>query len=73
MKIISALLIALTLSACSKKAEVAEEKAPPKPSTIQTAIGGFTGQTAVKQGKKAQKQIIEISEQQNKDLDEVMQ
>jgi hypothetical protein len=75
MKVAAVLLIAVLAAACSKEPTAADAKpaAPKAPSTVKQALDGFTGKTAVKQGKRAQKQIIDISAKKNSELDEVMQ
>jgi hypothetical protein len=47
--------------------------APAEKGTLQTVIEGAAGKTAVDQGRAAQEKIRKISEQRNKDLDEVTQ
>ena len=75
MKVAIVLLVAIMAAACSKEPAQADSKAkaPKKPpSTAKQAIDGFTGKTAVKQGKMAQKQLIDISTKKNSELDEVL-
>ena len=43
-----------------------------KKSTMQTAVDGFTGKTAVQAGQKARADIERISAEKNADLDAVM-
>ena len=75
MKVAAVLLVAVLATACSKEPTAADAKpaTPKRPSTVKQAIDGLTGKTAVKQGKRAQKQIIDISAKKNSELDEVMQ
>lgn len=58
---------------CGKKEEAAQAPAQPQKSTMETAIDGFTGKTAVQAGKKARKDIERISAQKNKDLEETLE
>ena len=55
-------------SAQEKKQEPSQSK-----STIQTAVEGMTGKTAVDAGKKAQQQIRDVSEKANQSLNEVIE
>ncbi len=75
MRVITILAAVILIAGCSQEPKVVKktEAAPKAPSTAQQAIDGFTGRTAVKQGKRAQQQIKDISAQQNKELDEVLQ
>lgn len=75
MRVTMILATVILVAGCSQKpnAETKADATPKPPSTAQQAIDGFTGRTAVKQGKKAQQQITDISAKENKDLDEVMQ
>ena len=74
MRAITVLAAMILVAGCSQepKAETKTEAAPKRPSTAQQALDGFTGRTAVNNGKKAQQQIRDISAKQNKDLDEVL-
>ncbi len=73
MRVFLILIAAALATACTKeqKPEAAEAK-PKQPSTAQQAIEGFTGKTAVKQGRKAMDKLEAVSAQKNDELDEVM-
>jgi hypothetical protein len=64
--------LTLGLAGCGKPAEKKTDT-PPEKSTIQTAIDGFTGKTAVDAGLRAKEQIKKASETQMRDREEVMQ
>lgn len=73
---IIAISAAVLCLGCSKKAEEADKPVPEekkKPGTIGQAIEGITGKTAVDQGRRAQQKIIEVSEKENRQLDEVLE
>ena len=73
MRIAIALIAASLAAACTREQKTAEPAPQPKkPSTVQQAVEGFTGQTAVKQGNMAREKIEDVSEKKNKDLDEIM-
>lgn len=62
------------VAGCGKCADKkSETKTPPPKSTMQTAVEGFTGKTAVDASKKAQQQIRDVSEKSNKNLNEVLE
>jgi len=73
MRLAIVLIVAGLAAACTRE-QKPEDPAPQpkKPSTAQQAVEGFTGQTAVKQGKMAREKIENVSDQKNKDLDEIM-
>lgn len=79
MKITLMALITLTaailLSGCGrgKENETQSGKKTDTPSTISTAIDGFTGKTAVEHGKKANAALREAEAIRNSQLDEVME
>lgn len=81
MKITRTLIpgIALILAGCGQPPppqQTPTTKPAPAPrtekGTMQTAIEGFTGKAAVDSGIQAKARIKAISEQEKKDLDEVM-
>ena len=79
MRVLLIIFIATAMLGCrppaGKKKAAAKSKPKPTParkSTMQTAVDGFTGRTAVKSGRKAQNQIREISAKKDEDLDEVL-
>jgi hypothetical protein len=50
---------------------LAPTNAAAAPSTVETAVDGFTGRTAVRAGRQAQEKIRAISADRNADLNEV--
>lgn len=75
MKYLAILLIAIVLAGCSNDnndPKTVEKKPAPTPSTTKTIIEGLTGKTAVDQGQKAKEKIRQISAEQNKQINEVL-
>jgi len=66
-------LLAIAALACSCGKSDRQSPEQPLESTLETAIGGFTGKTAIDTGKKARKDIERISAQKNKDLEEALE
>ncbi len=63
---------AMTLTGCGKP-NPKTSSAPPEKGTLQTAVEGFTGKTAVDYGLKAKEQIKKINEKEIQDRNEAMQ
>lgn len=63
----------LILTGCGKSEPPPASTPTPGKGTIQTAVEGFTGKTAVDYGLKAKEQIKAASEVQKRDRDEAMQ
>jgi len=75
MKNLVILLIAIVMTGCSNgdnNSKTAEKKPAPAPSTTKAIIEGLTGKTAVDQGQKAKEKIRQISAEQNKQINEVL-
>ncbi|MFO7870702.1 MAG: hypothetical protein R6V03_04635 [Kiritimatiellia bacterium] len=76
MKLLIIIAMALIVTGCSRSKD--ENKNGTKTnsqggkSTAQTLLDGFTGRTAVRAGKKARKQITDISEKRDKRLEEIL-
>lgn len=66
------LSVLLFAASCSENKGSAQKQDKDK-SSIETAIDGFTGKTAVEAGQKAKKQIETISAKKNKDLSEALE
>jgi hypothetical protein len=66
-------LLAIAALVCSCGKNDRQDSEQPGDSTMETAIGGFTGKTAIDAGKKARKDIERISAQKNKDLEEALE
>jgi len=63
----------LVLIAAALVAGCGKDKKDKKPSVAQEMIDGATGRTAVRHGKRAMETIERVSEQEQKDLEEVLQ
>jgi len=66
----------IAMAGCGKPPSPVPEKAPAAPAgkgSIQTAVEGFTGKTAVDAGMWARDQIKKASETHNRNLEEVGQ
>ena len=72
LTIIIATSAALGLTGCGKT-ELKNAATPPEKGTLQTAVDGFTGKTAVDVGLKAKEQIKKASETETRNLNEAMQ
>jgi hypothetical protein len=66
--LISVIAAGLVLG-CAKEQK---QESKPSKSTLQTAIDGTTGRTAVEAGKRAQTVIKDVSAQRNADLNEAL-
>jgi len=62
----------LILTGCGKS-EPKNTTTPAEKGTLQTAVEGFTGKTAVDYGLKAKEQIKKASEKETQDRNEAMQ
>lgn len=71
MRVVLILLSALLVAACSKPEKEAAA-APKKPSTMKTAVDGFTGKTAVESGQRAKAQLEAIRKKENAEMDEIL-
>lgn len=60
------------LTGCGKSGEPQPTATPPEKGTLQTAVEGFTGKTAVDYGLKAKEQIKAASDAQARDRNEVI-
>ncbi|MBM4149252.1 MAG: hypothetical protein FJ224_09425 [Lentisphaerae bacterium] len=69
MKMMSVLTVFIAFCCGCGRTETAGGN-PTEKSSVQTAVDGFTGRTAVEAGKKARADIERISAQKNKDLAE---
>jgi hypothetical protein len=72
----SIVLVVIAMAGCGKPPSPAPVKAPAAPAekgSIQTAVDGFTGKTAVDAGMRAKDQIKAASEARNRNLEEVGQ
>lgn len=74
MKTLCLILVACAMTGgCTPKGGPQAAAGKPKPpSTAETLVNGATGYTAVKAGQKAKADITRISENHNRDLDNVM-
>ena len=73
MKNLIILFVAIVMAGCSNDSKSAEKKpAPASSSTINTVIEGLTGKTAVDAGQNAKQKIRQISAQENKQINEVL-
>jgi hypothetical protein len=71
-----ALPLLIALAGCGKDPEAkpkATPTTPPEKSTLQTAVDGFTGKTAVDAGQRAKEQIKAASAARNKNMEEMGQ
>ena len=62
----------LGLTGCGKP-ETKTASSPPEKGTVQTAVEGFTGKTAVDYGLKAKEQIKKANEKELRDRNEAME
>jgi hypothetical protein len=69
---IAIVALGLPLSGCGKP-ETTPAGTPPEKGTLQTAVEGFTGKTAIDYGLKAKEQIKKANEKEIRDRNEAME